>query len=444
VTDAQEPIIVGQKPRPRVLFVDCVRGKELDRVTALVPTSRAVTALVLPSVRQKEWDVAVVNGGSEVPLAPHLFVLNVGGGDLGELHATGTITVWHRRNSLSTEFTVPSSLSPNIRALVENDLLPIVSGRSTNPVARQRPSSSGSKPATSISPFLGDPDGEVLAGRFKRPGRSSETWFLPEGVDIAAWLTAALGEWSASRPDLTLEPQGWAEDPRWMTPDELAATAQVQERENELREATERLTALVAAAQQAHDQQRETAASGMKRLLTAQGEELVAAVVEALTAIGFSCQDMDAVHEKGAKLEDLRVTDADDPSWVALTEVRGYTRGAKVNDLMRLGRFITHYVLEQREQPAAVWYVVNSLLERPPTGRDQPLASHPLEVDEFATGGGLVIDTRELFLLWRDVASGALPAAAARARLRASTGRFSHPTVEEGPAPATEAADSAP
>ncbi|MCU1555052.1 MAG: hypothetical protein JWM13_2538 [Arthrobacter sp.] len=60
-----------------------------------------------------------------------------------------------------------------------------------------------------------------------------------------------------------------------------------------------------------------------------------------LIEFGFSLQSMDGHHEKvtKTKLEDSRVSDAEEPDWVALVELKGYTKGARTNDVTQiLGR----------------------------------------------------------------------------------------------------------
>jgi hypothetical protein len=348
----------------------------------------------------------------------------VGGPWLGRVEAYGASVVAQTMSTtVATEFVIAGGLPDEILSLIERDTLPLVQSRSKNSVVGLH--------ATMTTPhyrrppvksFLQDPDGRVIAGRFKRSA-SAETWFVPDGSDPVAWLRCALGVWAETNPKFKVEATTWSEDPRWMTPDEAAALDAVSEAEAERARVLEATDRRIDELRTAYDEQRERSDTGARRLLTVQGDELVAAVREALVDLGFGCDDMDASAAPGDKLEDLRVTDPADPEWVALVEVRGYKAGARLNDLLRLGRFVTRYALAEGRAPASTWYVVNSFLGSDPATRDVPLGSHPAEVAEFAKDGGLVIDTRDLFSLWRSVMAGETTKEQARALLK-GTGRL--------------------
>jgi len=160
-----------------------------------------------------------------------------------------------------------------------------------------------------------------------------------------------------------------------------------------------------------------------RRLLTAQGNALVAATEEALRALGFLVENVDDMQLGGApRLEDLRVSDSDDARWTNITEVRGYTGGAKVSDLQRLGRFAGLYQQRTGAQPRTRWYIVNQFIETAPEVRRRPLAGSEEDIAVFAEDGGLVIDTRDLFILSQKVASGDADAREIREMLREMTG----------------------
>lgn len=146
---------------------------------------------------------------------------------------------------------------------------------------------------------------------------------------------------------------------------------------------------------------------GVQRLLTEDGNSLVAAVAEALTRCGFDVQDMDEEHtaNHGSKLEDLRATTPARPGWTALVEVKGYTRGAKVNDLPQLmGRPTRVFVDQKSKNPDALWQVVN-----PERGEDPGIRHRAIDndndLDQFADADGVLIDTRDLFRAIRDIDS---------------------------------------
>lgn len=129
-------------------------------------------------------------------------------------------------------------------------------------------------------------------------------------------------------------------------------------------------------------------------------------------------QVIDYVAVKRDMLEDLRVTDPDEPGWIALAKVRGYKGGAHLRDLLRIGRFVTRFLRDTGDEPSRRWYIVNGFLEHDPSEREEPLHSNPSEVATFTDDGGAVIDTRVLFKLSQEVAGNRRDRASALASLR--------------------------
>ena len=134
---------------------------------------------------------------------------------------------------------------------------------------------------------------------------------------------------------------------------------------------------------------------------------------EAVTAdcfadLGFDVMEMNQVYPPKDRREDLQVRDPDTPGWTALVGVRGYSTGARVNDLLRFARYRIRYVRDHDEDVSAVWYFVNQFNEDDPEIRPPVLASNEVELETFAADGGLVIDTADLFQMWRAVQDGSM------------------------------------
>jgi hypothetical protein len=140
---------------------------------------------------------------------------------------------------------------------------------------------------------------------------------------------------------------------------------------------------------------------------------------------------MDGHHEKVTKanLEDLRVSDAEEPDWVALVEIKGYTTGARTNDVTQiLGRPMRAYILEAGREPSTVWHIVNPERTVDPSTRNDAIPND-LDLEALTDAGGAVIETRQLFLALRDVQSGKVDATAIRLSLKNARTRWDYRKV---------------
>ncbi len=207
-----------------------------------------------------------------------------------------------------------------------------------------------------------------------------------------------------------------------MTAREVAARNTWEKAQAEAERARAEAERVEQEAQETLRELREEVDQSERLLLTATGDVLVQAVKAALERLGFVVEDMDA---KGSreKLEDLHVRDGD---WLALCEVKGYTKGGSVTDIGKINRFVERYGRATGSWPDARWYVVNQFSGRDPSARMQLLRGQDEDVEEFAESDGLAIDTRSLFLLDKDVSEGRIEKDEARLKLRESVGRFGY------------------
>jgi hypothetical protein len=150
-----------------------------------------------------------------------------------------------------------------------------------------------------------------------------------------------------------------------------------RERAEYLDESVERETKLRAELRDAQD----GAERGPRQVLTAQGDALLGTVQTMLEKLEFDVENRDAVVPAGTpRLEDLRVTSPqDDPNWVAIAEIRGYTGGAALNDLLRINRFKQNFRDEMGRYPDRSWYLVNQFIGRDPGSPPRVLEAHPVE-----------------------------------------------------------------
>jgi hypothetical protein len=419
------PERIGEQPKPRLLILNVSDLTLQKAFRKLAPTVRCMGFSDLKAIRQKDWDAVVVFGGTS-SLEPHLYVIQFGGSVGGGIKSNieGTIlTVLPI--SKATQFEIPDVVPDSIRLLIKSSLAKSITSSPINGVMRAALPGNVRNFVPEIQwPFITDIDGNVLAGCFVRPESFSQWWWLPAGVESPElWVAAALAEWSNA--DHNKFPSGptWQDRPEWQTPAEAELASKISETAARysmlLTELEQEQIALKA------DMERVAAeaTATVRRLLTAQGDELVDEVHATLDELGFTVVNVDReIAGVGDRREDLRVSDTGRPEWIAIVEVRGYKRGAQLNDLMRINRFVTRYLQETGNLPDGAWYVVNHDFDQDPTVRPRPLASNPLEVETFAESNGLVIDTRFLFRLRMRVRRGEVQLEEARAQLTGITG----------------------
>jgi hypothetical protein len=439
----------GTEPAPRVLFVfddDMDRGTVEDLANGLsdvIPTARVCEVAELDTVRHETYGLAVVFG-NRPNLTTNLHVVQLGGDRGGQVIRRRTESqpmltyqyVNRELKSLSRQWTVPARLDDRYEQLVIRDLLPLVPrGRrlpdgfdgATPTLVLNTPATGRQEwePSDAMLPFLVDEDGGVFALRYV--AARAWNWVLPKGANAAAWVRAALADLNGVDAKKFPILSSWSADERYMTPDEITAAASLAEidatrarLERELDQKHEATLAEQAAATS-------MAETGPRQLVQAQSDALRDAVAEQLRGLGFHVAMPDDTALAGDKLEDLRVGLAERAQELALVEVRAYTGGAQLNDLLRINRFVTRYVQETGHEPYRRWYVANQLIGRGPTERGRPLASNPKEVETFAQDGGLVVGTPDLLELCLRVQRGDLDREAARGWLWQATGYFTLP-----------------
>jgi len=405
--------VLGRQPSPRGLIVGLTNFA--TDIAALFATAQITTDL--SEVPQSDWDILVTDDQVAVKAAePHLYVVAFGVYFCGRSFASNSLTaVFFDDGALAQQMVVPEGLPDTIARLAEE----------LGEQARSRGPHHRYVTQGHVTPFLWSAAGHKLAGAFSRgTNRAGDFWILPSFAEPVPWVRVAMAEWHNRDPVRFPVNTAWASAADWQTPNERLASERIaqldRERERTLREIAARRDAEVRTLEQLSN----AADSRERALLTTKGDDLKNVVAIALGDLGFDVQDMDAVWEEGNKREDLRVTDPSEPGWIALVEVRGYKRGAALNDLLRLGRFRKLYVMDANRDADASWYIANQFIGADPLTREPILASNPQELEGFADDGGVAMDTRELLRLWFAVESGTMLAAEARAALRNARGRF--------------------
>lgn len=459
----------GRKPTPRVL-VDVTDDELASGIEAMFETvHRLARPSELNDLRQAEWDVLITDrdtlrkssSNEQWRVESHLFVLLLGWGPNGSLSnvpsslappqslpEAGEVTPESIQRALpyaevtavrtvAEEFRVPDLGDPPLEGLVEQALLPLLKkcDRKSG-LAFKLPVLSGYTPQRPdhFSAFLETTEPVALAGRLKRDrDESAECWVLPDGVgQPLEWVRVAVHRWQTIAPERFERLPGWERARPWLTAEEQRLEDELAAHDQKRHELLGQLDAERAALEQNRMDARQAAEAGARRLLTAKSTELVAAVSDALSELGFGVVDVDARRGPGDKLHDLEVTDPAEAGWTALVEVKGYQGGARVNDLLRFGRYRERFHDDHGRWPDACWYVVNQHAGQDPNGRPEVLHANRDERATFAEDGGLAMDTAALFALVRSVELGEVDRSEARQRLRATAGVFEWPPTDPG------------
>jgi hypothetical protein len=264
--------------------------------------------------------------------------------------------------------------------------------------------------------------------------RTGFIWALPaETTEHVSWLAEVLRYLHTNEPDRYPGDPDWRRSAAWAAAPVSRVLSDLETIGVERRAALAELDVRESEAGQALEREMASAAAGEHRLLTASGDDLVAAVADALASFGFVVQDMDDHHDanSGGKLEDLRVTTGEEvSSWTCLVEIKGYLRGAKVSEVAQIiGRPARGFRRETGRDPDRLWHIVNTFREQNPSTRPVPF-SGSADLAVLAENDGCAIDTRDLFRAQRDVESGAATAEDVKQSLISSLERWTWPSEQ--------------
>jgi hypothetical protein len=436
------------QPRPRVLFED-VPEERLAELVRLVPSYKLTFAG--EDVHETEYDLLVTFADHAGTRGKHLHVLSFGANQ-ADTASSGPMQTYLQRDvgTLASEVTICSGTTTAVAELLKSTVIPYIPDSKKYAWHLGYPGPYGVIWEHSIT---GDLEGHctpllhlgteqfVYAFSNRRDGNSGGLHLALPGIaqNPAEWLRLFLDLVAAIDPDSVPPEIEWKSSERWAPPEvskfvnDLHALR--QEREQVMREFQAQEQAL----KDHLEESVKRADSGPGRLLTADGDDLNDAVLKAMQDLGFGVRDMDDHHDErtGAKLEDLRVDDPSAPDWHCLVEVKGYTKGAKVNDVPQItGRPVAAYTKETGDFPSAVWHIVNAWRGTPPSTRPVAIPNDD-DLKPLTDTGGALIDTRDLFEAWRDVSAGQIEAEAVRVSLRSAVTRWTYgrPSVRGGSAP---------
>ena len=234
---------------------------------------------------------------------------------------------------------------------------------------------------------------------------TSVALLLPESAALVAWFTAFLHDLHETDPVRVPHPPPRLSHPSdWYTPQETAIADRIADTELELNRLSDELAAL----ETRLTGETQQADQGVRRVLWADGDELVAAVHDILFDLGFTVRDMDAEVVPGEpKREDLRLTLEGRTKWGAVVEVKGYTNGIKTSDSRQIREHLARFIREEGREPDLTVWISNSFREIDPSSRPAP----DQNVDVVAGAAGVVhVMTTDLYRQWAFVAANKLKA----------------------------------
>lgn len=324
----------------------------------------------------------------------------------GESDEVPPVAVVQDESTVGSHVRSVKGLSEGLSALIGDTLAPVAKKRTEHSSIRRFVAENVPNDATNalpLRPFLLGPDDCILAGSYERSDQAS-VWVIPDDCpNLPAWVRAALGEWSELYPSRFPKIPNWDADDAWKSAAELEVTARMDALRTDMLAKIDEYEAANKVLEGELQTARGRAEMYERALLTADGEDLVDAVACALTDIGLHVTDMDQHWPDNDRREDLRVFIDGDPDWVAIVEVKGFTKGVKETELQAFGRWAERFILEHQRLPDRRWFVANHDRRHDPADRPVPFTHKPAIVDVFKSQDGLIIDTVALFDVVREV-----------------------------------------
>ena len=399
--------------RPRVAAIG-LSDAQIASIESLCGELRLAYSLLeyLQSYSWTETDVMVAGGNlnAQVDCSVNLMIIGPTSFQWSDRHVmpgAGLIPYVATTNKANTEreLTVPPTCQDLYKPMAVELCRQLI--RAAKPPGVSATSRQGGSPLIETTT-----SGRTVALRLVLPERSSPAdgepsapiaLILPEASNLVAWFRVFLSELHESDPiRVPQAPPLLSQPSDWNTPQEKILAARISQIETEIErlsdEQVQLQTELVA--------EGERVDSGIRRALWADGDELVAAVREILTALGFAVRDMDAELSQGEpRREDLRLTRRGVADWQAIVEVKGYTSGIKTNDARQIREHRERYIVEERRSPDLTLWFSNPYRTMDPSSRPTPDQNVKNAAE---TIGAVHVLVPDLYRQWALVAAGNL------------------------------------
>lgn len=417
-----------------MLFEDLPDAVISEEMLEMVPTSKVI--LSSDKVPEEEYDILVTFAESTRSRASSLHVLSFGATSAGDGVVKPSDRSFLSRDvsTLAHELAIPPGIPSAMVTLLKASVIPHIPEGRKDTWRLARPTQFYVETIADSGDLMGHciplvhvgARQDVSALLMKRLGKLS--LLLPsETQQHVAWLRLFLdlvGDVDSESVPPDLE---WKTSERWSPPEVSERMHELETLRREHEEAVVEFQRREQATEALLKESGRRADEGTRRVLTHDGVELVEAVTTVLEDLGFEVRDMDDHHDQrtGAKLEDLRVEDPSAPEWLCLVEIKGYLKGAKVNDVSQItGRPAVAYTKETGQEPPGVWHIVNAWRDTSPANRVTAVPNDD-DLRPLTDAGGALIDTRDLYEAWRDVTAGIVEAEFVRATLREAKTRWS-------------------
>jgi hypothetical protein len=401
----------GQRPRPRVALLGDFETEDAEQFLKIFPTIwQAMSIKVLEEkVDVREIDLLVIASGvgwaKDWPEKTHVICFSKDINDLpGPVSGTNIVL---SGSAQTEEYYFPDVPLPISRRR-DADYSELTNVRGWQRLGLKYSSITQGKLDTATDIF---DNGAIICERstniplavyfLRKENNLGVCWFPMVDTNQADWVDLMVTQWAQSDKESFPNFGDWTNSPEWMVYEEEQISSRIDELKLKKSEVIAEIEKQIGELTTKYALAKLDANNGRRRLITAQGKDLVSEVNKCLKEIGFVVDDVDqTIDEKGLKREDIRLSyqDKEVPLWKAIVEVRGYSRSAgTTSDLLRLSRFAELFKQEFGQFPDKRIYIINGQLELLPAQRQEPLASAGEDVNIFAESGGILIWTLDLF-----------------------------------------------
>ena len=401
----------GQRPRPRVALIGDFEAEDITCFQRMFPTIWQAETFdkIVEQVDVREIDLIIIAPDidyvSDWSRAAHVICFSSNIGSLPGPIQGSEIKIGSQ--AITEEFVFPDVPLPiSRRRDADYDGLTSVRGWDSiqlnvfwNKLSKADHESANEVFVQGGIIFERHTDAVLTVAYLRKESSLGVAWFPNATPNKGAWVEILVTQWSQSDHDAFPNFGNWIELPEWLVAEEEKVLSQISALEKKKEDTVTKINQQIGDLYKTLGEIKVAVNDGLRRLITAQGDELVDEVEKALDTIGFKVTRVDDTLQEGQpKREDLRLNLKNGDDWEAILEVRGYARSAGTTaDLQRLSRFAELYRGETGRYPDKRIYIVNGQLEYLPSQRQVPLAGAEEDVQVFSDSHGLIIWAVDLF-----------------------------------------------